>query len=140
MFPTKTRVTGFAVSQDIGTMLAAFLPELYATVAPSGTDVPLIVGTSTFGIGIIAAVAAFPARETHRVHLHDLGNENATEVPREEYDRIPASLSSTHLRATAAGSTSVGPAAVRRVSRPAAPGRRTAGPGRRRGGAPRWRA
>jgi MFS family permease len=91
MFPTKTRVTGFAVSQNIGTMITAFLPALYATVAPGGSNVPLIVGSFTFGIGIIAAVAAWSARETHRVHLDDLGDKNATEVPREEYDRIRAS-------------------------------------------------
>jgi hypothetical protein len=26
LFPTKTRVTGFAISQNIGTMITAFLP------------------------------------------------------------------------------------------------------------------
>jgi MFS family permease len=88
LFPTKTRVTGFAVSQNIGTMITAFLPALYATVAPGGSNVPLIVGSFTFGIGIIAAIAAFSARETYRVHLDDLGNKNAPEVPKEEYERI----------------------------------------------------
>jgi MFS family permease len=93
MFPTKTRVTGFAVSQNIGTLITAFLPALYAAVAPGGSNVPLIVGSFTFGIGIIAAIAAFSARETYRVHLDDLGNKNAPEVPREEYERIRASAS-----------------------------------------------
>ena len=88
LFPTKTRVTGFAVSQNLGTMITAFLPALYATVAPAGSNVPLIVGSITFGIGIIAAVAAWSARETYRVHLDDLGKKDAPEVPREEYDRI----------------------------------------------------
>jgi MFS family permease len=88
MFPTKTRVTGFAVSQNIGTLITAFLPAIYAAVAPAGSNVPLIVGSYTFGIGIIAAVAAFSARETYRVHLDDLGNKNAPQVPREEYERI----------------------------------------------------
>src|SRR6476659_423348 len=32
-FPTKTRVSGFAVSQNIGTLITAFLPALYATLA-----------------------------------------------------------------------------------------------------------
>jgi hypothetical protein len=50
--------------------------------------VPLIVGSFTFGIGIIAAIAAFSARETYRVHLDDLGRKGAPEVPREEYERI----------------------------------------------------
>jgi MFS family permease len=88
LFPTKTRVTGFAVSQNIGTMITAFLPALYATVAPGGSNVPLIVGSFTFGIGIIAAIAAFSARETYRVHLDDLGRKDAPEVPREEYERL----------------------------------------------------
>jgi hypothetical protein len=91
MFPTKTRVTGFAVSQNLGTMITAFLPTIYAIVAPGGANVPLIVGSFTFGIGIIAAVAAYSARETHRVHLNDLGRKDAPEVPREEYERIRAS-------------------------------------------------
>ena len=94
MFPTRTRVTAFAVSQNLGTMITAFLPTLYAIIAPdSESNVPLIVGSFTFGIGIIAAIAAFSARETYRVHMNDLGNKNAPEVPREEYERIRASVS-----------------------------------------------
>jgi len=93
LFPTKTRVTGFAVSQNIGTLITAFLPALYAAVAPGDSNVPLIVGSFTFGIGIIAAIAAFSARETYRVHLDDLGRKDAPEVPREEYERIRASAS-----------------------------------------------
>ena len=30
LFPTKTRVTAFAVSQNIGTLITAFLPAIYA--------------------------------------------------------------------------------------------------------------
>ena len=33
-FPTKTRVTGFAMSQNIGTLITAFLPLIYAVLAP----------------------------------------------------------------------------------------------------------
>ena len=36
LFPTRTRVTGFAVSQNIGTMITAFLPLIYAVLAPTG--------------------------------------------------------------------------------------------------------
>ena len=92
LFPTRTRVTAFAVSQNLGTLITAFLPTLYAVVAPGGSNVPLIVGSITFGIGIIAALAAWSARETYRVHMNDLGNKDAPEVPREEYERIRASL------------------------------------------------
>jgi MFS family permease len=92
LFPARTRVTAFAVSQNLGTMITAFLPTLYAIVAPGGSNVPLIVGSITFGIGIIAATAAWSARETHRVQMNDLGRDDAPVVPREEYERIRASL------------------------------------------------
>jgi MFS family permease len=90
LFPTRTRVTGFAVSQNIGTMITAFLPTIYAAVAGPGSNVPLIVGSFTFGCAVIAAIAAWSARETYRVHLNDLGVKGATPVPKEEYDRIRA--------------------------------------------------
>jgi MFS family permease len=118
LFPTKTRVTGFAVSQNIGTLITAFLPTIYAALAgpapgacvankkfqpdvvlPSGetcqvtaegiqSDVVWTVGTITFLLAVIAAVAAFSARETYRIHLNDLGKPDAQPVPREEYDRM----------------------------------------------------
>ena len=91
LFPTRTRVTAFAVSQNLGTLITAFLPTVYAIVAPGGSNVPLIVGSITFGIGIIAALAAWSARETYRVHMNDLGRDDAPVVPREEYERIRAS-------------------------------------------------
>jgi MFS family permease len=90
LFPTRTRVTAFAVSQNLGTLITAFLPALYAIVAPGGSNVPLIVGSITFGIGIIAALAAWSARETYRVHMNDLGRDDAPVVSREEYERIRA--------------------------------------------------
>ena len=92
LFPTRTRVTGFAVSQNIGTMITAFLPSIYAAVAPADSNVPLIVGSFTFGCAVIAAIAAFTARETFRVHLNDLGKKDAVPVPAEEYERIRASV------------------------------------------------
>src|SRR3954452_8622434 len=73
LFPTRTRVTAFAVSQNIGTMITAFLPSIYAAVAGPGSNVPFIVGSFTFGCAIIAAIAAWSARETFRMHLNDLG-------------------------------------------------------------------
>jgi MFS family permease len=91
LFPTRTRVTAFAVSQNIGTAITAFLPSTYAAVAGPGSNVPLIVGTFTFGCAVIAAIAAFSARETYRVHMNDLGVKGAAPVPREEYERIRAS-------------------------------------------------
>jgi MFS family permease len=92
LFPTKTRVTAFAVSQNIGTAITAFLPSLFALLAPStgSTNVPLVIGSITFGITIIAAISAWSARETYRIHMNDLGEPGAVPVPQEEYDRIRA--------------------------------------------------
>jgi MFS family permease len=91
LFPTRTRVTGFAVSQNIGTMITAFLPSIWGAVAGPGSNVPLIVGLFTFGCGVICAASAFSARETYRVHLNDLGKKDAVPVPHEEYERIRTS-------------------------------------------------
>ena len=51
-------------------------------------DVVWTVGSITLGLAIIAAIAAFSARETFRVHMNDLGSKDAVPVPKEEYDRI----------------------------------------------------
>ena len=39
------------------------------------------VGSITFGLAIIAAIAAYSARETFRIHLNDLGNKDAQADP-----------------------------------------------------------
>jgi MFS family permease len=91
LFPTRTRVTAFAVSQNLGTMATAFLPAIFALVAPPESNVPLIIGTFCFVITIVAAAAAYSARETYRVHMNDLGVKGTQPVPKEEYERIRAS-------------------------------------------------
>jgi MFS family permease len=117
LFPTKTRVTAFAVSQNIGTLITAFLPAIYAAVVgptpgacvvdkkfvPDAivngetcraladsieSSVIIVVGSITLGLAIIAAIACFSARETFRIHLNDLGMKDAVPIPKEEYDRI----------------------------------------------------
>ncbi|MBB6406257.1 MFS transporter [Arthrobacter sp. AZCC_0090] len=89
LFPARTRVTGFAISQNIGLVITAFLPSIFAAIAPPGSaNVPLIIGSICFGICIIGAVAAWSARETYRIPLNQLGTVNATPVAREEYRRL----------------------------------------------------
>jgi MFS family permease len=89
LFPTRARVSGMAIAQNIGTMLTAFLPALFATVAPPGsTNVPLTVGALAFGVTVVSALAAWSARETYRVHLNDLGDPGASAVDKAEYDRL----------------------------------------------------
>ncbi len=100
LFPTRTRVTGFAVSQNIGTMITAFLPSLFAAIAPPGSNVPLIVGSIVFGIGIAVAVAAFSARETYRVALDDLGTPGAVPMDKDEYDRLRSGAGESRVAET----------------------------------------
>ncbi len=91
MFPTRTRVSGMAISQNLGTLVSALLPALFVAVAPPGsTGIPFKIGCWAFGVTCIAAIAAWTARETYRVHLNDLGNPNAIPVPKDEYDRLRA--------------------------------------------------
>ena len=48
----------------------------------------LVVGTFTLVFAAIAALAAFSARETSRIHMNDLGKKDAVPVPKEEYERL----------------------------------------------------
>src|SRR6202140_4153985 len=91
LFPTRTRVTAMAISQNVGTTITALLPALFATVAPPGsTNIPLTIGAITFAVTIVAAAAAWSARETYRVHLNDLGDPGAIAVDKQVYDRMRA--------------------------------------------------
>ncbi|MBV9530467.1 MAG: MHS family MFS transporter [Bradyrhizobium sp.] len=99
LFRTRYRVSAMAIGQNIGTALSAFLPAVFATVAPPGsTNVPVTIGALTLVVSTIACIAAYSARETYRLHLNDLGNPNATPVPDAEFERIRAlSESATRL-------------------------------------------
>jgi hypothetical protein len=95
LFPTRTRVSAMAISQNVGTTITALLPALFAIVAPPGsTNIPLTVGAIAFGITIIAAVAAITARETYRISIDDLGNPDAVPMPKADYERKRAEAAS----------------------------------------------
>ncbi|WGD55877.1 MFS transporter [Bradyrhizobium sp. CB1650] len=102
LFPTRTRVSAMAISQNIGTTITALLPALFATVAPPGSaNIPLTVGAIVFGITVIAALAAVTARETYRIGIDDLGDPSAVPMPRADYER---------RRAETANGTAISPA------------------------------
>jgi len=101
LFPTRTRVSAMAISQNTGTTITALLPALFATVAPPGsTNIPLTVGAIAFGITVIAALAAVTARETYRININDLGNPDAVPMTKADYEK---------MRAQAAGGAAVVP-------------------------------
>ena len=89
LFPTRTRVTAMAISQNVGTMITALLPALFAAVAPPGSsNIPLTIGALAFAVTLISASAALSARETYRIHLKDLGDPRAIPVDKRDYDRM----------------------------------------------------
>lgn len=89
LFRTRVRVTGMAIGQNIGVACTAFLPALFVSIAPPGTEnIPLKIGALTFGICVISAIAAFTTRETYRIRLKDLGDPNAVPMSKEEYERV----------------------------------------------------
>ena len=66
-FPMRIRVTGFAVSQNVGLMIASFFPSVFTAIAPPGSsNVPIVIGMTTFGICVVAAVATLLSPDTGR--------------------------------------------------------------------------
>jgi MFS family permease len=100
MFPAKMRVSAVAISQNIGTMISALTPALFASMAPPGSNVPLIVGSITFGVAVIAACAAYTARETSRIRLEDLGDPHAVPMEQADYERRRAETRAMPVKAT----------------------------------------
>jgi MFS family permease len=91
LFPARARVTGVALSQNIGLAITALLPALFTLIAPPGSsNVPLIVGGVCFGVSLLAGLGALLAKETFRIPLERLGTEDATPLPQQEYDRLVA--------------------------------------------------
>jgi hypothetical protein len=89
LFPTRTRVSAMAISQNLGTLVTAMLPALFTAVAPPGSDnIPLTVGSLALAVTVIAALAALSARETYRVRMEDLGNPGAIPVDKAEYRNL----------------------------------------------------
>jgi MFS family permease len=73
-FPMSMRVTGFAVSQNVGLAIASLFPTLFTAIAPPGSsNVPLTIGLVTSGIALVAAAAAYFTPETKGTALADLG-------------------------------------------------------------------
>jgi len=88
-FPTRTRVTGMAIAQNIGTAITSAMPLIFAIVAPPGSaNVWIVVGAITFAMTLIAAYAAYRSPETFRFRSADLGVPGAGPVSAEEYERL----------------------------------------------------
>jgi MFS family permease len=72
-FDTKVRMSGLAVSTQLGFILGGFAPTIAAALA--GPDLANWTPVALFSsaAAVVAGVAAMTMRETYKVHLHDLG-------------------------------------------------------------------
>ncbi|MGN8026310.1 MFS transporter [Microbacterium sp. 22242] len=87
LFPTRTRVTGFAVSQNIALFITGFLPAIFTAIAPPGSpSVPLIIGALTLVFSLISAFAAWRSRETAKLELEALETTPIVHVSRGRRD------------------------------------------------------
>jgi MFS family permease len=73
MFDTRVRLSGMAIGTQIGFALGGFAPAVAATLQGPGPNGWLPVAALTFAACLIAAIAAWGARETYRTEIHALG-------------------------------------------------------------------
>jgi len=62
-----------AIGAQIGFALAGFAPAMTSAVRGTGPNAWLPLALVTFVVRVVASVAAWTARETHTVPMHDLG-------------------------------------------------------------------
>ena len=90
LFPTRTRVTGFAISQNIGLAITAFLPTVFAVIAPPGsTERPAPDRRHLLGAdGRVGRRRLRPPARRTASRSTRSGRPDAVPVPREEFERI----------------------------------------------------
>ena len=96
-FPSRVRVTGMAIGQNIGTALSSLAAMGFAALCPPGTSptaIVLMIGSLTLATTLLVAAAAPLSPETHRVPASGLGDPTAAPLPEEEYLRVRASAAS----------------------------------------------
>ena len=77
MFDTRVRLSGMAVGTQIGFALGGFAPAIAAAVQGPGPNGWWPVAALTFAACLIAAIAAWTARETYRTPMEELGRRSA---------------------------------------------------------------
>ncbi len=73
MFDTRVRLSGMAIGTQIGFALGGFAPAIAAALQGTGPTAWVPIAIFTLAACVIAAIAAWTARETYNVPMHDLG-------------------------------------------------------------------
>jgi MFS family permease len=78
MFDTRTRLSGMAVGTQIGFALGGFAPSISAAIQGSGPDGWMPVAGLVSVSCVLAAIAAYSARETYNLPMEELGRKPET--------------------------------------------------------------
>jgi MFS family permease len=73
MFDTRVRLSGMAIGTQIGFALGGFAPAIAAALQGTGRTAWVPVAVFTLAACVVASIAAWTARETYDVPMHDLG-------------------------------------------------------------------
>jgi MFS family permease len=73
MFDTRVRYSGMAIGTQIGFAIAGFAPLISEALLKDGINGWVPVAVFTTATALLAAGCAATARETHKVHMLDLG-------------------------------------------------------------------
>jgi hypothetical protein len=77
MFDTRVRLSGMAIGTQIGFAIGGFAPAVAAALQGSGPSGWVPVAMLTLAVCVVAAIAAWTARETYRTDIHALGRSSA---------------------------------------------------------------
>jgi len=76
MFSTRVRLSGMAIGTQIGYGLSGLAPTIAAAIAAPGLGGWLPVAIFSAACVVVSALAAATARETYKLHMHDLGKKD----------------------------------------------------------------
>jgi MFS family permease len=89
MFDTRVRYSGMAIGTQIGFAIAGFAPLISEALLKDGSNGWVPVAVFTTATALLAAGCAATARETHKVHMLDLGKRGVG-LPELVADRVRA--------------------------------------------------
>jgi MFS family permease len=89
MFDTRVRYSGMAIGTQIGFAIAGFAPLISEALLKDGINGWVPVAVFTTATALLAAGCAATARETHKVHMLDLGKRGVG-LPELVADRVRA--------------------------------------------------
>jgi MFS family permease len=77
MFDTRVRLSGMAIGTQIGFAIGGFAPAVAAALQGSGPGGWVPVAVLTLAACVVAAIAAWTARETYQTDIQALGRSSA---------------------------------------------------------------